>query len=42
MFMDPDLKLRQQEFIVVLVCDGYERVEKSWKKYAKEHRFFDE
>ena len=42
MFMDPDLKLRQQEFVVVLVCDGYDNVTDSFKKFAKSHGFFDE
>ena len=35
MFMDPDLKLRQQEMVVVLVCDGYDNVTDSFKKFAK-------
>jgi len=42
MYLDPDLKLRQQEFVVVLVCDGYDNVTDSFKKFAKTHGFFDE
>lgn len=42
MFMDPDLRLKQQEFVVVLVCDGYDRVPETLKKLAKEKGWFDE
>lgn len=35
MYKDPEIKMRQQDFLVVLVCDGYERIPDSFKKYAK-------
>ena len=35
MFMDPDIKLKQQEFVVCLVCDGYDKVPETFKKFAK-------
>ena len=37
MYMDPNVNLRQQDFVVVLVCDGYERIPESFKKYATEN-----
>jgi len=40
--MDPDIKMRQQELVVVLVCDGYDKITDSFKKFAKENKFFDE
>jgi len=41
MNMDPSIKLRQQDLIVVLVCDGYDKIPESFKKYATENQFFD-
>ena len=42
MYKDPEIKMRQQDFLVVLVCDGYERIPDSFKQYATKHKFFDE
>ena len=42
MYLDSDLKLRQQEMIVVLVCDGYDAIKKDFKEFAFKHKLFDE
>lgn len=42
MYMDDDLELRQQEFVVCLVCDGFDNIPQSFKDYAKKHKLFDE
>jgi hypothetical protein len=41
MNMDPDIKMRQEDLVVVLVCDGYEKIPESFKKYATENQFLD-
>ena len=41
MNMDPNIKLKQQDMIVVCVVDGYEKIPESFKKYATENQFFD-
>jgi len=35
-------KFTKQDFTVVLVCDGYERIPESFKKYARDKGFLDE
>lgn len=42
MYKDPQLKMRQQDLVVVCVCDGYERIPQSFKDFAKQCKFFDE
>ena len=42
MYLDPTIKMRQQDLVVVLVCDGFDKIPQSFKKYAKKHQFFDE
>ena len=32
-----DGELKQEDILVVLVCDGFERIPESFKKYATEH-----
>jgi hypothetical protein len=34
MSMDPDIQMKQQDLIVVCVCDGFEKIPESFKKYA--------
>lgn len=34
MYNDPSLKLRQNDLIVVLVADGFEKIPKSFIEYA--------
>lgn len=41
MRIDPDLKFKKQDFVVFLICDGYDRIPESFKKYATEKQFFD-
>ena len=33
--------MRQKDMIVVCVCDGFERIPESFKKYATENKFLD-
>lgn len=42
MYKDPTLKMRQQDLIVVCVCDGFDRITDSFKKFATDSKFFDE
>jgi hypothetical protein len=41
MHMDPDIKMRQEDLVVVLVADGYDKIPDSFKKYATENQFLD-
>lgn len=42
MYMDDNIKMRQEDLIVVLVSDGYEKIPEDFKEYAREHKFLDE
>ena len=37
MYMDSTIKMRQKDMIVFLVCDGFEKIPESFKKYAVKH-----
>ena len=37
MYLDPDVKLRQDDMVVVCVCDGYEKITEKFKKYATDN-----
>ena len=41
MAMDPEIKMRQEDMVVVLVCDGFDKIPESFKKYATENQFLD-
>jgi len=41
MYKDPDIKMRQHDLVVVLVCDGFDNIPESFRKYATDHQFFD-
>jgi len=41
MYMDKNLKMRQQDLLVCLVCDGYDAIKEDFKQYATEKGFFD-
>ena len=41
MSMDPDIQMKQQDLIVVCVCDGYDNIPESFKQYATENQFLD-
>jgi len=41
MAMDPDIKMKQEDLVVVLVADGYDKIPDSFKKYATENQFLD-
>lgn len=34
MYKDPDIKMRQHDLVVVCVCDGYDKIPESFKKFA--------
>lgn len=37
MYLDPQIKMRQKDMIVVCVCDGFDKVPESFKKYATQN-----
>ena len=37
MYLDPAVKLRQEDMVVVCVCDGYDRITEKFKAYATEN-----
>ena len=41
MFKDPDVKMRQHDLVVVCVCDGFDKIPESFKKYATDNQFLD-
>lgn len=41
MFLDPKVKMRQQDLVVVCVCDGFDKISDSFKKFATQNKFFD-
>lgn len=32
--IDPELNFKKQDFVVFLICDGYDRIPESFKKFA--------
>ena len=38
---DKKLDFKKEDFIVMVVCDGFDRIPESFKRYAKEKEFFD-
>lgn len=42
LYHDPDVKMRQKDLVVYLVCDGYEAMPSSFKSYAQKVGFLDE
>lgn len=41
MRLDKDLDFRKEDFVVFLICDGFDRIPKSFREYAFEKQFFD-
>ena len=41
MYQDPKVNIRQNEVVVVCVCDGFDKIPESFKKYATEKKFLD-
>jgi hypothetical protein len=37
MYLDPAVKLRQEDMVVVCVCDGFDRITDKFKAYATEN-----
>ena len=42
LFEDPDVQMTQNDFLIYLICDGYDKIPESFKDYAKKTGFFDE
>ena len=42
MCKDPKINMQQHDLIVVCICDGFEKIPDSFKKFAKKHQFLDE
>ena len=42
MVLDSKHKITKDDFMVCVICDGYERIPESLKKLAREKRFLDE
>mmetsp|Transcript_1933 Transcript_1933/g.1388 ORF Transcript_1933/g.1388 Transcript_1933/m.1388 type:complete len:165 (+) Transcript_1933:212-706(+) len=38
---EEELDFKKEDFVVFLICDGYERIPKSFKDYATQKHFFD-
>ena len=41
MYMDKSVGMRQEDLVVVLVCDGYEKLTEKFKEFATKYKFFD-
>ena len=41
MYLDPEIKMRQKDMIVVCVCDGFDKIPESFRKYATKNQFLD-
>jgi hypothetical protein len=41
MYMDKSVGMRQEDLVVVLVCDGYEKITEKFKEFATKYKFFD-
>ena len=39
--LDKSLDYKKEDFIVFLICDGFDRIPESLRKYATEKNFFD-
>jgi hypothetical protein len=42
MLNDKNLNIEQQDLVVVCICDGYDNIKESFKRYATKMGFFDE
>ena len=40
--LDPKHNFSKDDFLVVVICDGYDRIPESLKKFAREKKFLDE
>ena len=39
---DPSLDFQEQDILVVLVCDGFDKVSKTFKELSTQKKFYDE
>ena len=39
--LDPKLEFKKEDFVVFLICDGFQAIPQSFKKYAFDRQFFD-
>lgn len=42
LYHDPDVKLRQKDFIVYVICDGYDKIPEGFKQYMTNIGIYDE
>lgn len=42
MFSDDELAMKRDDMVVVVVCDGYEKLDDDFKKWARQHKLMDE
>jgi hypothetical protein len=42
MRIDENLDFKKEDFIVFVICDGYNAIPESFKKFATEKQFYDE
>lgn len=41
MYSDKKIAMRQQDIVVVCVCDGFDKIPQSFKDYATKHKFLN-
>ena len=41
MYSDKKIGMRQQDIVVVCVCDGFDKIPQSIKDYATKHKFLN-
>jgi hypothetical protein len=39
---DPLLDFKKKDFVIFIICDGYDKIPESFKKFATDKGFFDE
>lgn len=38
---DPNINMKKEDFLIFIICDGFDRIPESFRKYATERNFFD-
>ena len=41
MYLDPEIRMRQKDMVVVCICDGFERIPDSFKEFATANKFLN-
>ena len=42
MFSNDELAMKRDDMVVVVICDGYEKLDEGFKKWARTHKLMDE